>query len=105
MLKIFFGGQRIQTLLCRSFQVHRNTVSQLHQAVELLIFYGRHYFEVKVPIIPISPANNFSRVDDLILCRHAAFDNTRRQEHALYLASTLECIKATSQLIWCERET
>src|SRR6266568_3731886 len=105
MLKIFFRSQCIQSLLRRTFQVHRNTVRQLHQVVELVIFYGRHYFEVKVPIIPISPANNFSRLDDLILCRHAAFDNTRRQEHALYLASTLECIKATSQLIWRERET
>src|SRR6266705_2712610 len=104
MLKIFFRSQCIQTLLCRSFQIHRNTIRQLHQAIELVIFNRRHYFEMKVPTIPISPANNFSRVNDLVLRRHAAFDNARRQEHALYLASTLECIKATSQLIWREGE-
>src|SRR5258708_21592760 len=76
-LEILFGSQRVQSLLCRPFQVDRDAVRQLHDAIELIIFYPWHDLEVKIATIAIAVANDLLRVNNLVLRSHTSFDNAR----------------------------
>src|SRR5260370_20277540 len=76
-VEIFLWCQCVQTLLCWAFQVHRNTICQLHQPIELVIFYSRHDFEMQIALVVVAVTHNFSSINNLVLGGHASLDDPR----------------------------
>src|SRR5260370_7592808 len=87
-LEILFGSQRVQSLLCRPFQVDRDAVRQLHDAIELIIFYPWHDLEGKIATIAIAVANDLPRVNNLVFRSHPSFTTAHCQHHPPSLPTT-----------------
>src|SRR5262249_18005514 len=81
------------------FQIDRDAVGQLHQAIQLLSLYSWHELEMEVSSIVIAPPKDLGGIDDLVLRRDAAPYYTGRKESPLCLTGPLKPVKAFCQLI------
>jgi hypothetical protein len=64
-----------------------------------------HDLEMDVAPILVFAADNLDRIQDFVLCGHAAPDDTGRQEQALHQPGPLDLVERGSQLVRLERNT
>ena len=102
--ELLLGGKPGQPPLGGTFQVDRNTVSQLHGPANLFIFGTWHNLEVDVPgVVPLL-AQNLGSVDNFVLGLYAAADNAGGKKQAVDEAGLLDTQEAIGHLIGLQGE-
>jgi hypothetical protein len=97
--EILLGRQRGQPLGGGALQVDRDAVGELHRPPHLVVLGAGHDLEVDVAAIAVAFAQNLGGVDDLVLRRHAALDDPRREEQPLHQSGALDGIIGFRHLV------